>query len=145
MSFFRFSRRAVLSALVLSLPSCDYFEFVTPRVDIQVAREGDKYRFSFETCRGDIIGIPYISIKEYSEKGPASHTACLLWAEPSVPKIEGDWYYGEVPPGYELQRCEPLKRGVPYEITVTGAGGGRRLFSLRADGSVELGAEGACR
>ena len=50
------------------------------------------------------------------------------------------WTYGTVPPQFTVaDPCEPLVSGV-YRIQIAGSGGGDRLFTVNADGSVSLGA-----
>lgn len=123
---------------------CDYFRVADPGVDIQVVQQGNDYLFSFKTCWDQRIGIPTIEVVEGRAAGNEGPAHCAIATrDPSVKALSEKWRYGEVPPGYDKAVCKPLQHGKLYEVQVDGAGGGRRVFYVRPDGSVEL-REGTC-
>lgn len=123
---------------------CDHFRVTDPGLKIDVTRTGSEYVFSFKTCRGQRVGVPWINVTEGITGGSQVPPHCEVSASaPSVRKISDRWRYGTVPSGYVMQKCEPLRPGRIYEVQATGAAGGRRVFYIRNDGSVEL-REGSC-
>ncbi len=112
-------------------------------VDIRVQNVGETYKFSFKLCGSGEIEVSEISLTE----GPAvigSREALPLCevrqGRPSVRRFKGEWSYGYVPPEWEKKgTCDPLRPGRSYEVRVPNAGGGRRQFSILADGTADLG------
>jgi hypothetical protein len=132
----------VLSLAAAILIACDDFRAADPGVDINVTREGSDYLFSFRTCRGDRIGVPWLSVTEAG--GGRMPAYCeLSTRDANIVPMSGSWKYGELPSGYEMKTCKALAAGGTYEVQVVGAGGGRRVFFVSPDGSIEL-REGTC-
>jgi len=126
------------------LVACDDFRAADPGVDVKIAHEGNDYVFSFRTCWDQRIGIPTIDIVEGRAAGNDGPSHCeISIRDPSIKALSGKWTYGDVPPGYEKMVCKPLEREKLYEVQVDGAAGGRRVFFIRSDGSIEL-REGTC-
>jgi hypothetical protein len=137
----KYGRILIVAAMLIG---CDDFRAADPGVDIKVVHENGDYMFSFRTCRDQRIGVPWLNVTEGVTGGSDAPAHCeISTRDASIKAISGSWKYGELPPGYEIKTCKPLKPGSTYEVQVVGAGGGRRVFFVRPDGSVEL-REGTC-
>lgn len=136
---------ALVVSVSLLLWGCDRRGIAEPGVEIRVERQGQDYVFAFETCKGQKIGVTWIHLTEGPSvsEGREVPPHCMVYAPTTTPGLKGDWRYGSTPPGFVMKSCEPLARNKAYEVQVTGAGGGQRVFFVRDDGSVEL-REGSC-
>ena len=140
----RHTLRALFALAIIFPLGCDRLRGGDPGIDIRVTREQTGYTFSFRTCRGGKIGVPWVNVTEGVGRPEGAPVHCEIAAiSPSVRRLEGPWRYGAVPRDYQMSRCEPLRSRQVYEVQATGAAGGRRIFFIRPDGSVEL-REGTC-
>lgn len=141
----RWYRLAVLVvAFAIAGTACDRRGIVDPGVEILLKREGQEYVFSFKTCNGAHVEASWIKITEGEGRKKDAEPYCEVFApSPSTQGIRGDWRYATIPPGFEKKNCTPLRPNRVYEVQVAEIGGGRRMFFVRGDGSVEL-REGSC-
>jgi hypothetical protein len=131
-------------AVAMVIVACDDFHAGDPGVNIGVVREDKDYVFSFKTCRNERVGIRWLTVTEGVTGGNEGPAHCeLSTRDGSINPISGSWKYGALPPGYQMKTCQPLVPERTYEVQVVGAGGGRRVFQVRSDGSVEV-REGTC-
>lgn len=115
-----------------------------PGVNIDITKSSSGYRLTFRSCRNHKVGVSWIHVTEGVTGGADAPPHCeVLAPDPATRRIVDEWEYGTTPSGYTLSTCKPLQPGSVYEVQVDGAGGGRRVFSLSASGSIEL-REGSC-
>jgi len=132
-------------ALVLCLflavgVDCRRFRVSDPGLKIGVTKTGGEYFFSFRTCRGQRVEIPWINVSRRVSCAKNGSTQCeVAVTDASITGISDHWRYGEVPPGYVVKKCEPLQAGYTYEIQAAGAAGGDRTFTLKQDGDLIVG------
>ena len=66
---------------------------------------------------------------------------CIVHASSptSTPVLAGGWKYGSVPNGFvERKKCEPLKPGQTYRISVVGSCVGERFFRVDRLGHLKM-------
>jgi hypothetical protein len=119
---------------------CKRFRVSDPGLKIGVTKTGGEYSFSFRTCRGQRVEIPWINVSRRVSGAKNGSTQCeVAVTDASITGISDHWRYGEVPPGYVVKKCEPLQAGYTYEIQAAGAAGGDRTFTLKQDGDLVVG------
>jgi hypothetical protein len=137
-------RAMLLLALVPLLSSCDGGQKGDPAVDIQVLKLGTDYVFTFRTCGNHRVEVPTIEVTRGVAVSREARPQCKIETlDPAVDGLTDRWKYGTTPPGYRMKSCASLQPGNLYEVQVDGAAGGRRVFVIRGDGTVEQ-REGSC-
>lgn len=127
--------------IVIAGLGCSRFRMADPGLEIDITKAGAEYLFTFRTCKGQRVEIPWIHVSRRDGGAKVGGTTqCeIAVADASVTGISNGWRYGETPPGYVVKKCDPLKAGASYEIQAAGAAGGDRVFTLRQDGELKLG------
>jgi hypothetical protein len=136
--------------LLMGLISCEGTGIVEPRLDIQVTKTGPGYDFSFKICDSWLRGGPFevsdVLVVKGTGKPDSLPVQCEVTKEnPSVRNLRGPWRYATPPPGFTMTNCEPLRPGDTYQVRAgAGASSGHRVFTVKENGDVVLGAS-SCR
>jgi hypothetical protein len=100
------------------------------------SKERDTFFFGASgTC--EAIDVFSISVGPLDEREPTCEVHAL---SPTTTRVfESGWRYGAVPDGFvERRKCEPLKPGGTYWISVVGTCNGTRYFRVDKRGHLKI-------